>query len=197
MRRWKRCPPTPVSSSTIAGAVASVSSPGRATAAFFARTARCRARRSSPATAAPSIANPASHLTASNISIYPDIWNLHPPSWCWQRWRSRRGSTSSGCWSSVSRRGLRQARSPGRSPSRKTPCRRTSPCCRGQGLVTARRTGRSIVYRADLVRLQAVMSFLVNDCCDGRPEICAPLIESITTCCPPKRKRKAHARSHV
>jgi DNA-binding transcriptional ArsR family regulator len=65
------------------------------------------------------------------------------------------------------------------------------------GLVTARRTGRSIVYRADLVRLQAVMSFLVNDCCDGRPEICAPLIESITTCCPPKRKRKAHARSHV
>jgi ArsR family transcriptional regulator len=65
------------------------------------------------------------------------------------------------------------------------------------GLVTARRTGRSIVYRADLVRLQAVMSFLVNDCCDGRPEICAPLIESITTCCPPKRKRKANARSHV
>jgi ArsR family transcriptional regulator, arsenate/arsenite/antimonite-responsive transcriptional repressor len=65
------------------------------------------------------------------------------------------------------------------------------------GLVTAERIGRSIVYRADLVRLQTVMSFLVNDCCDGRPEICAPLIESITTCCPPKRKRKANAGSHV
>jgi len=65
------------------------------------------------------------------------------------------------------------------------------------GLVTAQRAGRSIVYRADLARLQAVMSFLVNDCCDGRPEICAPLIESITTCCPPKRKRKVNARSHV
>lgn len=65
------------------------------------------------------------------------------------------------------------------------------------GLVTAQRTGRSIVYRADLARLQAVMSYLVNDCCDGRPEICAPLIESITTCCPPKRKGKANVRSRV
>ena len=65
------------------------------------------------------------------------------------------------------------------------------------GLVTARRIGRSIVYRADLARFQTVMAFLVNDCCDGRPEICAPLIESITPCCPPKRKGKAHVRSHV
>ena len=65
------------------------------------------------------------------------------------------------------------------------------------GLVTARRISRSIVYRADLARFQAVMLFMLNDCCDGRPEICAPLIESLTPCCPPKRKRKANARSHV
>ena len=65
------------------------------------------------------------------------------------------------------------------------------------GLVTARRISRSIVYRADLARFQAVMLFMLNDCCDGRPEICAPLIESITPCCPPKRKGKANARSHV
>jgi len=64
-------------------------------------------------------------------------------------------------------------------------------------LVTARRNSRSIVYRADLNRFQAVMTFLVNDCCDGRPEICAPLIESITPCCPPKRKGKANVRSDV
>jgi DNA-binding transcriptional ArsR family regulator len=64
-------------------------------------------------------------------------------------------------------------------------------------LVTARRNSRSIVYRADLNRFQAVMTFLVNDCCDGRPEICAPLIESITPCCSPKRKGKANVRSHV
>jgi len=65
------------------------------------------------------------------------------------------------------------------------------------GLVRPRRISRSIVYRADLSRLQSVMSFLVNDCCEGRPEICAPLIESITSCCPPKRKGNANARSHV
>jgi DNA-binding transcriptional ArsR family regulator len=64
-------------------------------------------------------------------------------------------------------------------------------------LVTARRISRSIIYRADLTSFQAVMSFLVNDCCDGRPEICAPLIESITPCCPPKRKGKANVRSDV
>ena len=65
------------------------------------------------------------------------------------------------------------------------------------GLVSAQRISRSLVYRADLSRFQSVMSFLVNDCCDGRPEICAPLIESIAPCCPPKRKGKANARSNV
>src|SRR6478672_814492 len=60
------------------------------------------------------------------------------------------------------------------------------------GLVSARRFGRSIVYRADLERLQAVMLFMLRDCCDGRPEICAPLVESLTPCSPPKPRRKAH-----
>ena len=60
------------------------------------------------------------------------------------------------------------------------------------GLVSARRFGRSIVYRADLERLQAVMLFMLKDCCDGRPEICAPLVESLTPCSPPKPRRKAH-----
>src|ERR1700756_4968613 len=60
------------------------------------------------------------------------------------------------------------------------------------GLVSAQRFSRSIVYRADLARLQAVMLFVLRDCCDGRPEICAPLIENLTPCCPPKPKRKVH-----
>lgn len=54
------------------------------------------------------------------------------------------------------------------------------------GLVSARRFGRSIVYRADLSRLRQVMLFMLTDCCDGRPEICAPLIEDLTPCCAPK-----------
>jgi ArsR family transcriptional regulator, arsenate/arsenite/antimonite-responsive transcriptional repressor len=60
------------------------------------------------------------------------------------------------------------------------------------GLVSAQRFSRSIVYRADLTRLQAVVLFMLRDCCGGRPEICAPLIESLTPCCPPKPKRKVH-----
>ena len=60
------------------------------------------------------------------------------------------------------------------------------------GLVTARRISRSIVYRADLKAFQAVVLFMLQDCCDGRPEICGPLIEDLTPCCPPKTRRKAH-----
>jgi ArsR family transcriptional regulator, arsenate/arsenite/antimonite-responsive transcriptional repressor len=61
------------------------------------------------------------------------------------------------------------------------------------GLVTARRISRSIVYRADLKAFQAVVLFMLRDCCDGRPEICGPLIEDLTPCCPPKPRRKANA----
>lgn len=61
------------------------------------------------------------------------------------------------------------------------------------GLVSAQRFSRSIVYRADLTHLQDVVLFVLRECCDGRPEICAPLIENLTPCCPPKSKRKAHA----
>jgi DNA-binding transcriptional ArsR family regulator len=60
------------------------------------------------------------------------------------------------------------------------------------GLVSAQRFSRSIVYRADLTRFQDVMLFMLRDCCDGRPEICAPLVENLTPCCTPKKKGKAH-----
>lgn len=65
------------------------------------------------------------------------------------------------------------------------------------GLVTAQRRSRSIVYRADLIRFRAVMLFMLTDCCDGRPEICAPLIEDLTPCCPPKPKPKAKAQRKI
>lgn len=63
------------------------------------------------------------------------------------------------------------------------------------GLVTAQRHSRRIVYRADLVRFRAVMLFMLRDCCDGRPDICAPLIEDLTPCCPPKPKGKAQRKA--
>ena len=52
------------------------------------------------------------------------------------------------------------------------------------GLTLAERNGRSIVYRADLTSLRAVLLFLLKDCCSGKPEICAPLIADLTPCCP-------------
>ena len=62
------------------------------------------------------------------------------------------------------------------------------------GLVTARRFSRSIIYRADLNAFRAVMLSMVKDCCDGRPEVCAPLIEDLTPCFSPARKKRAYAK---
>jgi ArsR family transcriptional regulator, arsenate/arsenite/antimonite-responsive transcriptional repressor len=62
------------------------------------------------------------------------------------------------------------------------------------GLVSAQRFGRSIIYRADLASFRSVILFMLRDCCDSRPEICAPLIEDLTPCCPPSPKKRAHAK---
>jgi ArsR family transcriptional regulator len=40
------------------------------------------------------------------------------------------------------------------------------------GLVRGTRDGRSIVYRADVEGMRALVSFLVTDCCEGHPELC-------------------------
>jgi ArsR family transcriptional regulator, arsenate/arsenite/antimonite-responsive transcriptional repressor len=40
------------------------------------------------------------------------------------------------------------------------------------GLVRATRDGRSIVYRADVAGMRALIDFLVTHCCDGHPELC-------------------------
>ena len=53
------------------------------------------------------------------------------------------------------------------------------------GLVRSRRDGRSIIYSADYDRMRALLGFLMEDCCAGRPEICAPLagIAADARCC--------------
>lgn len=43
------------------------------------------------------------------------------------------------------------------------------------GLLAARRESRSIVYSAEYGSLAALIRFLMEDCCSGRPEICAPV----------------------
>lgn len=58
------------------------------------------------------------------------------------------------------------------------------------GLVTAERKSRSIIYRANLAAFQEVALFLLQDCCGGRAEICAPVIASLTPCCPPVKSKR-------
>ena len=54
------------------------------------------------------------------------------------------------------------------------------------GLVTSRREGRSIIYTAAYPQMAGLLGFLMEDCCQGRPEVCAPVaqIAERVACCP-------------
>ena len=51
------------------------------------------------------------------------------------------------------------------------------------GLVTGERFSRSIVYKANLSTVHGLVLHLLKDCCNGRPELCAPLAQDISACC--------------
>jgi DNA-binding transcriptional ArsR family regulator len=40
------------------------------------------------------------------------------------------------------------------------------------GLVHQRRAGRNIIYAANFAAMRALLAYLMQDCCGGRPEIC-------------------------
>jgi len=42
------------------------------------------------------------------------------------------------------------------------------------GLVRSRREGRSIIYAIEPRGISKLMSFLTEDCCQGRPDLCMP-----------------------
>lgn len=50
------------------------------------------------------------------------------------------------------------------------------------GLVTAEKQGRHQIQRASLDALRALTTFLVRDCCQGRAELCEPLIAELACC---------------
>jgi hypothetical protein len=52
------------------------------------------------------------------------------------------------------------------------------------------RKSRSIIYRANLATFQDLTSFMVEDCCGGRAELCAPISE-----CKPARGKRAKVSS--
>ena len=40
------------------------------------------------------------------------------------------------------------------------------------GLIVSRRKSRQIIYAADTAAMRGLLSYLMADCCGGRPEIC-------------------------
>ena len=47
------------------------------------------------------------------------------------------------------------------------------------GLVVSVREGRSIIYRVQLAQVHALVLHLLQDCCNGRPELCGPLADNL------------------
>ncbi len=51
------------------------------------------------------------------------------------------------------------------------------------GLIRNVREGRSIRYFADMDGIKRLLSFLLEDCCGGRTELCQPVIDKIACGC--------------
>jgi ArsR family transcriptional regulator len=55
------------------------------------------------------------------------------------------------------------------------------------GLVSGLRSGRSMIYRARVEAIRDLVMFLLDDCCNGRPELCSPVLEALAaaprSCC--------------
>ncbi len=61
-------------------------------------------------------------------------------------------------------------------------------------LINVARLGRSMHYRADIDGFRGLIDFLMRDCCNGRPDICAPVVERFNAaCCAPARLEKVDA----
>ncbi|WP_454886359.1 ArsR/SmtB family transcription factor [Sphingomonas oryzagri] len=49
-------------------------------------------------------------------------------------------------------------------------------------LVLAERRGRQQIQRANIDTLRGLMTFLAKDCCQGRAELCEPLLADLACC---------------
>lgn len=51
------------------------------------------------------------------------------------------------------------------------------------GLVRNEREGRAIRYFANMAGLRDLLSFLMEDCCGGRTELCKPILDELACAC--------------
>ena len=61
------------------------------------------------------------------------------------------------------------------------------------GLLRSSREGRTIIYRSDVEGMRSVIAFLVNDCCDGHPELCNLVAADAAACCSPASAKRGRA----
>ncbi len=61
-------------------------------------------------------------------------------------------------------------------------------------LIQQRRDGRSIIYSLNVEAMQSLLSFLVEDCCQGQPQLCEPAF-ALINCCDDAPKPKKSKRS--
>jgi len=45
---------------------------------------------------------------------------------------------------------------------------------RAAGLIRVRRKGRQMIYAAEIGAMNSLVSYLTDQCCQGRPELCRP-----------------------
>lgn len=57
------------------------------------------------------------------------------------------------------------------------------------GLIAQQRESRSIIYTANYEALGSLIRFLMEDCCGGNAEICAPAA-TVAACCAPAIKEE-------
>lgn len=59
------------------------------------------------------------------------------------------------------------------------------------GLIRSQRDGRFVVYSALSPAFSGLIEFLMRDCCQGHPEICAPVVAALACACDPTATEKA------
>jgi ArsR family transcriptional regulator len=61
---------------------------------------------------------------------------------------------------------------------------------REAGLITVRREGRSMIYSACFETMNALLGYLTENCCQGRPEQCAPTRGRASKSAPTRQKER-------
>jgi DNA-binding transcriptional ArsR family regulator len=51
------------------------------------------------------------------------------------------------------------------------------------GLVRAERDGRIVRYVAEMTGFRDLLAYLMEDCCNGSPELCRPVIQAVACNC--------------